>query len=88
MRPIFGKRKIKMLGVNVFLLMLMSVCVDINTDETIHLSKKSGFYEDSFYLEIEGKRGRPKAGDVGWGPECKLPAKRKRVGKGGTDRSV
>lgn len=57
MRPIFGKRKIKMLGVNVFLLMLMSICVDINTDETIHLSKKSGFYENSFYLEIEGKRG-------------------------------
>jgi len=35
----------------------MSICVDINTDEIIHFSKKSGFYEDSFYLEIEGRRG-------------------------------
>ncbi len=57
MRPIFWERKIKMLGVNALLLMLMSVCVYINTDEMIHFSKKSGFYEDSFYLEIEGKSG-------------------------------
>lgn len=60
MRRVFLKRKTKALGVSLLLLIIMmavSVYLDIRLSEIIHFSRESGFYEDSFYLEIEERKG-------------------------------
>lgn len=60
LRRIFWKRKIKMLGVCLLLLVVMAamlVYAYIDADEVIRFSKKSGFYDESFYLEIQERKG-------------------------------
>lgn len=60
MRWIFLRRKVQMIGAAFALLVVMAGVSDyayINSGEIITFSKESGFYEDSFYLEIKEKEG-------------------------------
>lgn len=55
----FLKRKTKWLGALLFLLTILtvvSVFIDIGPKNIIQFSRESGFYEDSFYLEIEKRK--------------------------------
>ncbi len=60
MRLVLRKRKIKTAAVAFLLLILLAVLsfyAQRNAAELISFSKESGFYEESFYLEIEERRG-------------------------------
>lgn len=55
---LFFKRKARFLGANLLLLIIITVMsAGIHSDEVIHFSRESGFYEDSFYLEIKERKG-------------------------------
>lgn len=56
----FLKRKTKWLVASLLLLTILtvvSVFIDIRPKNVIQFSRESGFYEDSFYLEIEERKG-------------------------------
>ena len=60
LRLVLRKRKIKTAAVAFLLLILLAVLsfyAQRNAAELISFSKESGFYEESFYLEIEERRG-------------------------------
>lgn len=60
MKLTFLNRKMQATGIKLFLLfvmMILSVCMYFKSDKIIHFSRKSGFYEDSFYLELEERKG-------------------------------
>ncbi len=46
-----------LMGIGALILLFVVACVDFTNEREIEFSKESGFYEDDFYLEINGFEG-------------------------------